>query len=88
MKTKTSYRSSMKKEIKDEIIDLFRTRRFTIVTHDRGSYSIYVGRYFDYDKLPDEPDYEINDGGIDDNGYVPSIVVYMTEALGGIELSV
>jgi hypothetical protein len=31
---------------------------------------------------------EINDGGIDDNGYVPSIVAYMTEALGGIELSV
>ncbi len=76
------------KEIKDEIISLMRTRKFTIATHDRGAYSIYVGRYFDYEELPEEADYEVIDGGTDDEGYIPSIVSYMTEALGGSTLSV
>jgi len=77
-----------KKEIKDEIIQLFRTRKFTVVTHDRGTYSIYVGHFFDYEDLPDKPDYEVHDGGSDDDGYIPAIVSYMTEALGGSSLSI
>lgn len=72
----------------EEIIKLFRTRKFTIATHDRGAYSIYVGRYYDYDALPEEPDYEVIDGGIDDDGYIPSIVSYLVEAQGGSTLSV
>lgn len=69
--------------MKDEIIKLFRSRKFTLVTHDRGEYSLYAGRYWEYDDLPEEPDYLIVDGGTDDEGYVPAIVAYLVEALGG-----
>lgn len=72
-----------KENIKEEIIKLLRTRKFTIVTHDRGCYSIYVGRYYDYNDLPEKADYEVNDGGMDDEGYLPAMVIYLIEALGG-----
>lgn len=71
------------KNPKQEIIKLFRTGKFTIVTHDRGSYSIYSGRYYDYEDLPEEPAYHVQDDGIDSEGYMPAIVAYLTEALGG-----
>lgn len=80
--------TAKKKEIRDEIIALFRGRRFTIVTHDRGDYSIYVGHFFDYEHLPEKPDYSVQDGGMDDEGYIPAIVTYLTEALGGSNLSI
>lgn len=78
----------MKEEVKSEIIKLLRTGKFTIATHDRGTFSIYVGRYFDYDSLPEKADYEVVSGGSDDEGYLPAIVSYLVEALGGFTESV
>lgn len=75
-------------QINKEIIKLFRSGKFTIVTHDRGCYSIYVGRYFDYEDLPEEADYEVVDGGSGDIGYMPAIVNLLSEALGGTTESV
>ena len=71
------------KTVQEEIIRLFRTGKFTIVTHDRGEFSIYVGRYFDYESLPEKPDYTVSSMGMDDYGYIPAIVSYLVEALGG-----
>lgn len=72
-----------KENIKEEIIKLFRSGKFTITTDDRGCYSIHSGRYYNYEDAPEKPAYQVNDGGMDDAGYLPAIVTYLVEALGG-----
>lgn len=71
------------KQAREEIIKLFRSGKFSIATDERGCYRIMSGRYFEYDDMPDKGDYQVNDGGTDDIGYMPAIVVYLVEALGG-----
>lgn len=70
-------------KIAKEIIKLFRTGKFSIATDDRGCYRIMSGRYYSYEDMPEKGDYQVNDGGADDIGYLPAIVVYLVEALGG-----
>lgn len=70
-------------KIVKEIVELFKSGKFTIVTHDRGEYTIYKKHYEDYDKLPSKGNYLVVDGNMGDKGYFPAIVCYLVEALGG-----
>ena len=62
------------------LLKLFRSGKFTIITNDRGYYTIYPSRFIDANEQPDDMETFEVDG---EDGYLPKIVALLTEALGG-----
>lgn len=62
------------------IIQLLKSGDFTIAYHDNSHCSLYKGR-FEYDNLPEAEDYEFD--FTDTEGYAPTIVRLLVNALGG-----
>ena len=74
--------------IKKELIKLFKSGDFTIIYWDNGAPTIYKGKW-NIDEECEKDDYkEMNKHEFDIdmynmNGYVPDIVDWLAEALGG-----
>lgn len=66
------------------IIELLKSGNFTIAYHDNQSPSLYEGRHT-YEELEDKEEIQLE---IFDGGYVPDIVCYLVEALGGRSTSI
>lgn len=78
---------------KQELIKLFKSGNFTIVYWDNEEPTVYKGKW-DIDKEYKKDEYKKMDKNIveidlyDEDGYVPAIVVLLTESLGGITNSI
>lgn len=63
-----------------DLLKLFRSGKFTIITHDRESYTVYPSRFIEAGEEPEDMDgFEVDDS----SGYMPKIVELLAEALGG-----
>lgn len=63
-----------------DLLKLFRSGKFTIVTYDRFSYTVYPSRFVEADDDKDDMESFSVDG---EDGYLPRIVALLAEALGG-----
>lgn len=70
---------------KDELIALFKSGKFTVMTHDRGCFTIYKGKMKEYSNSYDAVELEELQGT---DGYIPDIVALLIEALGGKSFSI
>lgn len=82
----------MDKKQKEKILKLLRSGKFTIVYWDRGEATLYKGKW-DYNKEFQKDEYERMNKYIIEfqdwsQGYCPTIVELLTEALGGISDSI
>lgn len=65
---------------KKVLLKLFRSGKFTIVTNDRGTYTVYPSRFIEADEQPEDMESFEVEG---EDGYMPTIVALLAEALGG-----
>ena len=73
---------------KKDLLDLFKSGNFTIITWDNGDYSVYKGRFKRENMKTDGDGEYINQPIFEDcgtyvNGYMPEIVALLCQALGG-----
>ncbi|MCP6727315.1 MAG: hypothetical protein KJI69_04900 [Patescibacteria group bacterium] len=72
----------------EDLIKLFKSGNFTIVYWDNESPSIYKGKWdineeYEKDDYKEMEKHEISIDMYDNDGYIPDIVAWLTEALGG-----
>lgn len=65
-----------------KIVDLLISGDFTIAYHDNGQYSIYTGRYKEYDDITDAVPF-IDSDQHHSEGYIPTEVELLVKALNG-----
>lgn len=75
----------MSKEELKAIIALLKSGDFTIAGHDGGVFSLYKGRYKNYDSIPEDTSEEVYifEDWTNDNGYITEIIDVLVKALGG-----
>jgi len=75
---------------KKKILDIIKSGNFTLEYHDRGYCTLCLGKYGEYgESCPDEGDFKTEwESDNQTEGYIPSEVALLVEALGGKVYSV